>query len=94
MTAEEFQTALKYFHQRDYKKAEAERAFENEIMAVHPALNKCTEADMGLYMDAINLVGDRHEKYALVNLTYWLLRRATRAEAELKRLNDTYEFDP
>jgi len=60
--------------------------WSDAINAIHP-MNATDPKRHHRFMVALAMVGNRHGKYELVGLTQWLLTRAEKAEAEVKRLN-------
>lgn len=52
------------------------------IDAAHP----CNTGKHALYANALEMVGNRYSKYALVDLVNWLLARAEAAKARVKEL--------
>jgi len=60
---------------------------DDEILSHHPMKNGSHDA----HTEAMRLVGAKRSKAALVDLTSWLLQRATAAEAERDRLREAGE---
>jgi hypothetical protein len=65
-----------------------------EIAAAHPMRQiPGAERDHDRYSEAIEMVGARHSKYALVDLVNWLLKRIDDAKAKLAERVDRHDAD-
>lgn len=84
---------LSEFRASQYGKPDESKRFAAEIDAVHPVNLLDGDLYEHLYIEALDLVGERHAKYDLVDLTYYLLRRAVIAEDELAGLKTNYTFE-
>ena len=58
--------------------------YSEAIDEAHPDRDDATDTDHERYGVAVEMVGNRYSKYAIVDLVNWLLKRAEEAEAKLK----------
>lgn len=61
-------------------------AYSDAIDGAHPQAHPDDDANHLRYAQALEMVGNRQTKYALVDLVHWLLTRSVKAEARVLEL--------